>query len=823
MNHLRVSQYLGCACALGLMLGAWPSARAENGDDQSLQEIVVTAEKRSQNIQDVPIAITAYDDKALKAHDITDVQGLSRLTPNVNIDSTSPFSGTSTMLSASIRGIGQDDFAFNLDPGVGIYVDGVYFARTVGANQNLIDVDHVEVLKGPQGTLFGRNTIGGAISIVAHTPGDEFAVTGQVTTGSYDRHDIAILVDIPLSPALLSSLTFSSQQREGYERRIAYPDTTPYVADPVNAFHGAGTEAFDTLGGQSAQTIRYKVLWRGWDNLTATLTADWTHTNEPGPANTVLTTYGAAQGGVFNTFYNLCIQGVAFAPTAQLVCGARGVIGTALWDANASTSTQRLLYGNSTAMTGNIDSTYATGPNFDRIDSFGNALTLDWKLNDALSLRSITGWRELHWKAGTDLSGSPIEMAELSFSEGQRQISQEEQLLGEAFDSRLKYVAGLYYFNESGFIHDYVVIGDGLLQIDGPNSLWTQSYAGFLHADYAITDQLGLTVGGRYSEDRKQFEGGQQELNDFYYKITGCFPYSASASLIGAPATLTCRQALGYTNPDNPEQVYPLGVNHRNFDVFTPAAGLQYHLSNDVMGYLSYSKGFKTGGWTTRLTNPLPAGSAAPSFGPESDISYELGIKSEWLDHTLLVNADVFLSRYRNIQLTYQVSTSPVTENAGDADIKGFELELQSRLTRHLSLRANVGYMDAYYTRLLPGAAATTGPDLPKTPKWKATVGPQWDAPLDGKTLRLNVDYTYTDKMYNDVENTPIIARDPTNVVNAKASLSSADERVTFGVGVTNLTNDRYLTTGINDVAAGLASGYYSPPREWYATLNLKL
>jgi len=135
-----------------------------------LSEIVVTAQKRAENIQDVPIAITAYSQSDLRSKGITDIGGLSRLTPNVNLDTGSPFAGSNSVLSASIRGIGQDDFAFNLDPGVGVYVDGVYYARTVGANQNLLDVERIEILKGPQGTLFGRNTIGGAISVVTRTP-----------------------------------------------------------------------------------------------------------------------------------------------------------------------------------------------------------------------------------------------------------------------------------------------------------------------------------------------------------------------------------------------------------------------------------------------------------------------------------------------------------------------------------------------------------------------------------------------------------------------------------------------------------------------------
>src|SRR6185437_12817856 len=178
-RFVRVRLRRRAAVAAGLSL-LCTGAFAQEQQPQ-LEEIVVTAQKRAQNIQDVPIAITAFTAETLQAKGITDVNGLSNLTPNVNLDAGSPFSGDTSVLSASIRGIGQDDFAFNLDPGVGVYLDGVFLARTIGANQNLLYVDRIEVLKGPQGTLFGRNTIGGAISIVTHTPGNDPRFIAQVT------------------------------------------------------------------------------------------------------------------------------------------------------------------------------------------------------------------------------------------------------------------------------------------------------------------------------------------------------------------------------------------------------------------------------------------------------------------------------------------------------------------------------------------------------------------------------------------------------------------------------------------------------------------
>jgi iron complex outermembrane receptor protein len=812
--------------AIGPMAAADPAASATTSASDaatSLTEITVTAQKRSENVQDVPIAITAFSESALRDKGITNLHGLSQLVPNVNLDQGAPFSGSNSVLSASIRGIGQDDFAFNLDPGVGVYVDGVYFARTVGANQSLLDVERIEILKGPQGTLFGRNTIGGAISIVTRTPGDDFAVQAQGTVGSFNRRDVAVMADIPFAPNVLSTITFSTENQDGYQKRIPYPSPTPYVTDPPGVLHDAGTEAFDTQGGTDQQVIRAKLLWRASDAVTATFTGDWTHTNQPATANNALQTVTSGPNAVFGAFYNLCLEGVMFVPTAPLVCGPRNTVGTPLWQANLNPATTRLNYGPAVTNTGNIDTTYATGNNFDKLDSYGAAATVDWDIDTMWKLRSITSSRRLHWASGLDADASPVDFFELSFAEGQHQFSEEIQAIGDLLDSRLKLVAGLYDFEEGGYIHDFVTFGGGLLQIDGPNTLDTKSYAAYIHADYKVTDKIGLTLGGRYSEDRKSFIGGQQDLNDFFYKISGCYPYNASASLLGAPANLTCQQVLGFPNPANHFQVYPIGEQHQEFNEFTPTANLQYHFTDDVMGYASYAKGFKTGGWTTRLTAPLPPGAPAQAFGPETDQTYELGLKSAWLDHQLIVNTAVFLSNYDQIQLTYQISTSPVTQNAGNARIKGAEVEVQSLLGRFFSLNGGIGYMDAGYTEVNAGAAATTGRYLPKTPRLKISIDPEAHTKLpNGATWRLGFDYTHTSEMYNDVQNTPLLERPKLDLVNASTAIVAPNGKVTFTVGGSNLTDKRYITTGQPQIAGGVIYGTYNAPREWYATIGVK-
>src|SRR5881392_3310766 len=277
---------------------------------QELPEVTVTAQRRTENVQEVPIALTAFTAEALQQKGVTDIHALSNLTPNVNLDAGSPFSGDRSVLSASIRGIGQDDFAFNLDPAVGVYVDGVYLARTIGANQNLLDVDRIEILKGPQGTLFGANTIGGAISIVTHTPGSKPHFVAEADTGRFNRRDFAFTADMPISNTLLSSITVSSQVRDGYQRVIPYPAGSPeatiaHIVDPQTAYPKAGTDAHDSNGGQNLQVVRGKLLWLASDSMKATFAADWSHENQSAIPNTATL---AIPNAAFSGIYNLCLR-----------------------------------------------------------------------------------------------------------------------------------------------------------------------------------------------------------------------------------------------------------------------------------------------------------------------------------------------------------------------------------------------------------------------------------------------------------------------------------------------------------------------------------
>ncbi len=816
-GKLRVSTLISTVAPIALLAGGTPTLAAPAAAPDAgatLQEIVVTAQKRSENIQKVPIAVTAFTAQALKEKSITDVSGLSRLTPNVNLDTSSPFGGANEVLSASIRGIGQDDFAINLDPGVGVYVDGVYFARTVGANVDLLDVDRIEILKGPQGTLFGRNTIGGAISVVTRTPGDEYKADAEVTLGSYNRRDFQATVDVPVSQTVLTSLTFSTLNRDGYQKRIPYTAETGYVSDPIGTFPSTGTDTFSTQGGQGQDSLRAKVLWKASPNFTVTATADWTHVDESSTAESLLDAPGTGLGGL----YNGCVAGAIPGP----VCGPRGpgINAAGYTTANPGIGgTNRLFYGNQ-FIAPNIDETYATGPDFNHMDIYGASVTMDWSLAPSTDLKSITGYRRLNWDSALDPDGSPIDINQDSQKEAQRQFSEELQLNGSLFGGRLKYTSGLYYFNEGGYEQDLVTLAGGELQISGVDDIDTSSYAAYVHLNYSITNKLTLIAGARYSYDHKTIQVNQGDTNAFFYKLEGCYPVSAA-----------CAMALGFPEPNNPLLFAPNNLLTQNFSVFTPTLGVQYQLTSEIMAYATYSQGYKDGGWTTRLTAALPY---LPSFGPEKSRTYEVGLKSQWLDNRLQLNVAGFYTNYDGIQLNFQQGLSPTIQNAGNARIIGSELEGRWLIGHGFSLQATAGYMDAKYTYLEPGVngtdtcvqplspCITLGSKLPKTPKWKTSLSPQYVLDLGDAKIRFLVDYTHTASMYNDSFDTSILRRPDTNIVDPSITYISPRDRYEVTVGGTNVTNQRYLTTGNEDSASGLLYGTYNAPSEWYVTLRGK-
>lgn len=824
----------------------------------AIEEVTVTAQRRAENVQDVPISISAFTATDLQERAVGDVSQLSNISPNVTLDAGTPFSGSGTVLAAYIRGIGQNDFAFNLDPGVGVYLDGVYLARTVGSNQDLLDVERIEVLKGPQGTLFGRNTIGGAISIVTREPGEKFAFKADVTTGSYDRMQVRASVDIPLTDSLRSLVTAGLHNRKGYQRRIPF-DTGGqiYEFDSFQDYRASGYQSASREGNDDTWTARGKLKWDNGGPARFTVSSDFTNIDQqtipnslllttpvPGPfaglaANnipgTALDVVTGSSGFLFAGLYNFCIGASPAdiaARNAQNLCSPRGTSlnpalqlqGLAGVNQDADPFNNRLPFDDRFVID-DPDLSYANGNAFSKLRNYGFAGTLEFDLPNELQLKSITAYRSMDWKVGMDLDGSPLAMLHTSFMMGQQQVSQELQLLGGALDDKLNYVVGAYYFREGGNLHDYVTFSEGALQIDGPNNLWTRNYAGFAQLDWRVTNLIGLTAGGRYTKEEKTFEGGQSDLQGHNYKLFNCMDFTA------------CRAGLNFPDPTNPLRYYVPGTQEKEFSNFSPKFGVQLHPMDDLMVYGSFAKGYKTGGWTTRLSNPLPADPVtgvvpAPDFGEEKADTYEIGLKSQFLNNRMQVNAALFKTKYEGIQLNFQQGVSPTIQNAGDADIKGAELEVTAAFTENFSLAGSFGYTDAEYTSVLgPAVVAPNalqagvfeGADLPKTPKSKFNLAPRFELPLNGgAALVLIGDYTHISKIWNDTERTFLLQRGEVDLINASIGYQSANDNWDLTLGGTNLSDERYLITGQAQIAGGQIYGTYNRPREFYLTLRVR-
>ena len=471
--------------------------------------------------------------------------------------------------------------------------------------------------------------------------------------------------------------------------------------------------------------------------------------------------------------------------------------------------------------TGNLDTTYANGPDFARNDVWGVSANAVYDLADGLQLKSITAYRQITWDIGTDLDGTPETLQEVTDQQHQWQVSQEVQILGKQFDNRLNYVGGIYYFKEFGHVHDWVPFESLLFVDDLANDVTNIDYAAFFHGDFRLNDYLGFTAGGRYTNVETKFLGGQADLNNFPFFGPG---------------------------PDNIFRYFPPIPDSQTWHIFDPSLGAQFHFNQDLMAYASWNKGFKQGGWTTRLSAPITSPTEA-RFDPEYSNTGEVGFKGEFLQHRLLVNAATYYTSYKGIQLNIQEGISPVYTNAGDAKIKGAELETQWLVGGGLQLNATAAYIDAYYTKIsaaanfpqyaLPdgttvcpagppicgaaGPGAAINAKLPKTPKWKATFDPEYMYRLPNSAqIQFIPTYTYTTELFNDSLNTPVLRRPTTHILDASIHYVTANELYDVSFGGTNLTNDRYATGGSPNYGAGEVGAYFNPPRMWYVSLRAK-
>jgi iron complex outermembrane recepter protein len=721
------------------MAAAQTSASSSGG---GLEEVVVTARRREESLQRTPVSISAYTANDLAARQIDNISQISNSTPNLVFNASAPISGSKVAASVFIRGIGQTDFAPVTDPGVGIYLDGVYIARSVGGVLDLVDIDRVEVLRGPQGTLFGKNTIGGAINITSRKPSNTFQGSIEVKTGTDARADVRASVDIPLSPYLSSTITYAEFHQDGYVKNL-----------------GGGSE----LGDTNARAGRVLLDFHPNDRFNALLSADWTWRREQPQAQRIV---------AFNPN--------AGAPTFGPFNGAlAGVLHVTPYDS-------RFLQGGPFV-------TYQGANPLARSDLGlqGTALTASYEF-DSVTLKSISAYRHYKTLLGRDSDNSPFTIVETLDKMDHHQISQELQLYGDAFDQRLSWLVGGYYFHEKG--SDLNLVRTTVLDIKSGGGIDNDSYAGFAHLSYKLTDRLRVTGGARFTRESKEFLPDQQVLFN---------PYTQS--VFGG---------AGFTNG---QRILPYVPVTRDFNNFSGMVGLDYTIQDDWLVYGSFSQGFKSGGFNQRVFPPRPI---PGSYAPEKANVFEVGSKWSNPAHTLRVNGALFYTEYKDVQVKIIDVVAPGLGNAAKGEIFGGELELEALPMPDLLLQAGAGYLFTRYSEFSktfdPTQGIRLGNHFVNSPKWSLNASAEYTVHLAYGALVLRADASYRAKTYSDAANSEAIAQGPLVLVNAGVTWSNPGNDWRVALQVRNLTDRTYFMTGNDEFNGfGYTERVYARPREW--------
>lgn len=757
-----------------------------------LEEVMVTARRRSEHLQETPVAVTALSGEALEVRAVRSLDGLAQFVPNLQFDGAAPLSGAAYNATIFLRGVGQNDFAIFSDPGVAIYLDGVYLGRSIGGVVDLTDVEQIEVLCGPQGTLFGRNTIGGAVILKSREPEGSFGGDLAFSVGSFDRRELRATLNLPIDEALAMRLSAVKLLRDGYAKRLT-----------------DGEE----LGDRDATISRAQVAWHPSEDLSAKLTLDATRVRQ---GSAPLTLIDVAPSGVpLLNLYNALVAphlGISAPDGSTLVSDA--------W------------------LTDDIDTTHAGGRSINDLDSAGVALTLDSSLG-ATALRSITAWRKLRAEFARDGDNTPFTFRETHNDDRQEQFSQELQWSGSDRERRLDWVSGLYFFQEDASergraalapglyealealavptgqtwcglaganprpiescpaslryggatFHDNNVLAD--LDVDLLTRVRNRSIAIFGQGTHQFAERWSVTAGLRWTRDEKKIELAHRRR-------------ASGAYIVGSAAA--------------PEQL------SASSSELTPKLGVEWQVVPDAMLYASYARGFKSGGFNGR---PLVNSEEVAPYDPETVDSYELGAKTRWFDGRMIANVAFFYNEYRDMQLSINATPQNFVRNAGAARITGTEIEVAARLAQGFDLNVAVGYLNGSYARLDPQLATLQPPltvdkELVKAPKWTASAGMQYRWSMGAGSLTLRGDYIYRDRIYHDVFNDPRLTQPSFGIANAYAAFTTLDERWEVSFCATNLTSERYRISGNSSVGMGLAESTFSAPREIGATLRMR-
>ncbi len=756
-KNLYVATIFG---SLATLAGATPAfaQSAASEDRAGVDEIFVTARRTEENLQTTPVAVTAVTAAELERGQIDSLQELMYAAPNLAVTSGGP--GDAALLQAGIRGQVQLDGTGAIDQPIGLYVDGIYIGRASGALLDLVDARQVEVLRGPQGTLFGRNTTGGAISITTQAPTGDFGGMLRASGGNFGTQDFTAVVNVPIfGDQLAGRVIYRHSEHEGYGRN-----------NFLNADIGADDLDFYRF------VLRAAPTGASWD---LTLTGDRTERQGDGQMHVLTAFLGTP---VITSLLGFAGLGGATLDDGGL--SGRGLT-TRFGPGNAPLNTNPCALPNCTLPapavtladflhgTGDWHSNNANNQPFDELTTEGLSATYNLDLG-VLNFKSITGYRTLDARGLNDTDGTPWTILNTLYDNRQNQFSQELQLFGDA--GAIDWIVGAFYFEEQG--HE-TTTSENWSRITGNTNalpvaptfrptfndahLANQSSAIYGQLNIEMTERLRGTIGLRQTWDSREVVLHNLSL--------------ATAPPLGANCVVLDRDPVGAADAGVCNQT--LNVD---FDYLSYLVGLDYQATDNVFFYVKHSRAFRSGGFNTRNGTPL----ASIPYQPEEVQDIEGGVKADWFDNRLRTNLALFYAEYTNMQrpgvaVASVLSPAQYLINAGESHVSGLELELVAAPTETLELTASVGLTNPGYDQFSDTRLGDrSSEDFPQTPELTFSVGATQHIPVSFGQFVLHVDYAYV----GDQNFTPSLAGE--NAINPGFPVSLANAGVVEAYGLFN-------------------------------------
>jgi iron complex outermembrane receptor protein len=749
-------------------------AKEKDAGQGVLEEIMVTARRVEERLQDTPISVAAFTADDLDQHQAFTTDLLDQLTPNLQFTSNSVLSGNNSASTIVIRGIGQIDPTSSVDPGVGLYIDEVYFGQSIGGSMEFRDIKSVQVLRGPQGTLFGRNSVGGSILLTTNEPGDEFGGSFRAGYGSDNLVDGFLALDVPVSDRFKSRFTAGVRKRDGYVLRV---------------------QTGEDLGDSDTFTGTAKFLWTPTSTFDARLVFDYTRNDENGVPFVFAAITEAA------TFPRVAS---ADAGCPGFIFPISGPVPPIPDDRCANDLQAKGPFSNN-----------GTYPLESKLDNWGTSLRLTLRPNDRITLKSISSYRSLDWTGIRDADNTPLTILHTDYDSDGEQWSQELQL--QYSSAKLKGSVGLYYLNEDTTDIVYVQLNDpapGIQEDSDNNITQNSSWAVFSQWTYDFAPKLSLTLGGRYTEDTKGSTPDQFNYANPSNKYLPVQLYEATFDAFTFSGTVSSRwneKVMTYLS-------YAEGFKGGGWNSHFNTCQVLDPCANSLSG--------------PPLANAIAAAAVFPrvhQFGPEEAQTIELGLKADLADGRLRLNGAAFTTDYTDLQFTYRSGVAPYLANAGKAGIDGFELEATWAPTSRWLINAGFGYLDSSVDELeeIAGTAigVAVGNVLPFAPERQANLGISYRAPVGGRyTLAPRVNLYHQSETFFDANNTVEIAQtEPYTVLNASLEFAPTNGKWRLSAGVSNLTDELYATGGNSSLTtgAGYAEIAYARPREFFVSLSV--